>query len=231
MMEISVIIPVLDEAERLGSLLPELSKRAQTGSVLEIIVVDGGSQDASPEVARRHGARVLEAPRGRARQMNAGARAAKGELLYFLHADSLPPDGYDRWMLQGMEEGPQAGCFRLRFDPPHWFLKAFAWCTRFNHPLCRGGDQSLFVPRSWFLASGGFDESFRIYEDNEYIGRLYREFSFRVLPAYVTTSSRRYKEKGVFRLQYHYGLIHLKKILGAPPGALYAHYQKYVGKD
>ena len=227
-MEISVIIPVLDEGERLDSLLPDLLKRAETTSLLEIIVVDGGSRDGSPEVARRHNARVLEAPKGRARQMNAGARVANGELLYFLHADSLPPQGYDRLILQAMEAGPQAGCFRLRFNPPHWFLNAFAWCTRINHPLCRGGDQSLFVPRSWFRASGGFNERFRVYEDNEFIGRLYSGFSFKVLPAYVTTSSRRYNQLGIFRLQYHYTIIHLKRMLGASPEALYAYYQKRV---
>ncbi|MFZ9004867.1 MAG: TIGR04283 family arsenosugar biosynthesis glycosyltransferase, partial [Robiginitalea sp.] len=169
------------------------------------------------------------APKGRARQMNHGAELARGEILYFLHADSLPPEGFDRWILRAMEEKLRAGCFRLRFDPPHWFLNAFAWCTRINHPLCRGGDQSLCLPQSWFRAAGGFDERFRIYEDNEFIGRLYSDYSFRVLPAYITTSSRRYKKIGVFRLQYHYSVIHLKRVLGAPPEILYSYYQKHIG--
>ncbi len=227
-MEISIIIPVLNEAGRLANLLPELRRRSETAAVLETIVVDGGSQDGSPGVAASLGARVLQAPAGRARQMNAGARAARGEILYFLHADTLPPSGYDRWILQAMEGGLQAGCFRLRFHPPHWLLSAFAWCTRINHPLCRGGDQSLFVPRPWFEGSGGFDEAFQIYEDNEFIGRLYRDYDFRVLPAWVTTSSRRYQKAGVFRLQYHYSVIHLKRMLGTPPEGLYAYYRKYI---
>lgn len=227
-MEISIIIPVLNEAERLGILLPELGKRAETRAVAEIIVVDGGSGDGSAQVAERKGARVVHAPRGRALQMNAGARLASAKILYFLHADSVPPQGYDRWILQAMENGPQAGCFRLRFDPPHWFLDAFAWCTRINHPMCRGGDQSLFVPRSWFEESGGFDDAFQIYEDNDFIGRLYKNYTFRVMPACVTTSSRRYKKVGVFKLQYHYSIIHLKRILGAPPEALYRYYQKHI---
>ena len=229
-MKISIIIPVLNEADRLGTLLPELGRRAETPAVAEIIVVDGGSGDGTAQVAKNKGARVVKAPRGRARQMNAGARLATGEILYFLHADSMPPAGYDRWILQATKNGPQAGCFRLRFDPPHWFLDAFAWYTRINHPLCRGGDQSLFVPRTWFEQAGGFDEAFKIYEDNDFIGRLYKNFSFRVMPACVTTSSRRYKKVGVFKLQYHYSIIHLKRILGAPPEALYRYYQRYIAK-
>lgn len=229
-MKISIIIPVLNEADRLTTLLPELRRRSETDTVLETIVVDGGSGDGSPGVAGSLGARVLHAPMGRARQMNAGARAARGEILYFLHADTLPPIGYDQWILVAMKEGLRAGCFRLRFDTPHWLLNAFAWCTRINHPLCRGGDQSLFVPRSWFKETGGFDEAFQIYEDNEFIGRLYRDYTFQVLPARVTTSSRRYEQAGVFRLQYHYSVIHLKRLLGTPPEGLYGYYRKYIGK-
>ena len=85
-MDVSIIIPVLNEAERLKTLLPQLRRRSESGAVQEIIVVDGGSEDGSPEVAARNGARVVNAPRGRARQMNAGARSARGEILYFLHA-------------------------------------------------------------------------------------------------------------------------------------------------
>jgi hypothetical protein len=160
--------------------------------------------------------------------MNHGAKAATGEVLYFLHADSIPPVGYDQLILRANAEKGQAGCFRLRFDPPHWFLSIFAWCTRINHPLCRGGDQSLFIPRHWFEALGGFDEAFRVYEDNEFIGRIYRTYGFRVLPAYVTTSSRRYAKNGALRLQYHYTVIHLKRLMGTGPAELHRYYLKYV---
>lgn len=227
-MQISVIIPVLNEASRLRAFLPELAIRSETGKVVEFLVVDGGSRDGSAEMARENGARVIEAARGRALQMNAGARQASGDILYFLHADTLPPAGYDRMILRAMQGGAVAGCFRLRFRPSYRFLDFFAWFSRINLPLCRGGDQSLFVPRSWFEALGGFDERFLIYEDNEFIGRLYRNYRFTVLPGEVLTSSRRYEHHGLLRLQYHYSVIHLKRFLGQGPEELHAYYLKHI---
>lgn len=225
---LSIIIPVLNEGPRLETLLPELRRRAVSGQVLETLVVDGGSTDHSREVAGRLGARVLQSARGRAVQLNAGAGEARGELLYFLHADSLPPPRFDQLILQAQSFRPVAGCFRLAFEPAHWFLDFFAWWTRFNHPFCRGGDQSLFIPKAWFETLGGFNEAFRIYEDNEFTGRVYRHFPFAVLPDKITTSARRYHEAGIFRLQYHYTMVHLKRRLGSTPEALYDYYQKKV---
>lgn len=228
MSAISIIIPVLNEAPRLEVLLPALKERTETDRVCEVVVVDGGSRDSSRETALRYGAKVLAAPMGRARQMNAGARHSRGEILYFLHADTVPPFGFDRRILNAFRERMQAGCFRLRFDPPHWFLNFFAWWTRVNHPLCRGGDQSLFIPRSWFDDLGGFDEHYTIYEDNEFIGRIYRQYRFTILPEAVTTSSRRYEQVGMYQLQYHFTVIHLKRFFGAGPDTLHAYYKKYI---
>ena len=229
-MKISIIIPVVNEAPQLEKLLPALIARSQTGQVEEIIVVDAGSQDDSREVALRHGALVLSANKGRAVQMNAGARETRGDILYFLHADSLPPDGYDRCILEAVTEKPVAGCFQLRFQPSHWFLDFSAWFTRINLPICRGGDQSLFVPRTWFESLHGFDERFQIYEDNEFIGRLYRNYRFTVLPERVITSSRRYEAVGFYKLQLHYTVVHLKRFLGHSPESLYAYYQKNISR-
>jgi rSAM/selenodomain-associated transferase 2 len=227
---ISLIIPVLNEAEALKALLPYLREHAQTGALHEIIVVDGGSTDPSAAIAEAHGARVIRSQAGRAWQMNAGARQAQGDILYFLHADTFPPAGYDRLILQAMAPRPVAGCFRLAFDQPGYFLGFFAWFTRLNWPICRGGDQSLFLPARWFEELGGFNEAYRVYEDNELTGRLYRHFEFRVLPESVTTSARRYREVGMLRLQYHFAVIHLKKWLGSSPEALYRYYQKKIAR-
>ena len=175
---------------------PISGKTCQPWQSAEIIVADGGSSDGTPDIARNLGAVVLNTPKGRAVQMNEGAKNARGRILYFLHADSVPPASFYSDILNALKKRQTAGCFRLRFEPSNPTLNAFGWCTRLNIPLCRGGDQSLFLPRNWFEALGGFDERYRIYEDNEFIGRLYRQYTFTVLTPEIVTSSRRYQETG-----------------------------------
>ena len=228
MTELSIIIPTLNEAPRLTFLLPYLERNLDTPANVEIIIADGGSSDGTQDMGRKLGAVVLSTPTGRAVQMNAGAEKARGRILYFLHADSIPPKNFYSEILKTLEKRDTAGCFRLRFEPSNPTLDAFAWCTRLNIPLCRGGDQSLFLPRIWFEALGGFDERYRIYEDNELIGRLYRHYTFTVLTPELVTSSRRYQQLGTYRLQFYYAMVHLKKFFGASPEALYRYYKNHV---
>jgi rSAM/selenodomain-associated transferase 2 len=225
---ISLIIPVLNEEEALEVLLPYLQSTAANPQHLEIIVSDGGSSDRTISVIEQFGVSWINAERGRAAQMNAAVKKAKGEILYFLHADSLPPKHFDQTIRSAVKSGMPAGCFRLKFDVPSRFLAFFAWFTRFNFPLCRGGDQSLYISKSLFHSLGGFNEAYKIYEDNEFIGRIYRKAGFQVLPQEVITSARKYKENGVMRLQYHFAMVHLKKFSGASPASLYAYYRKHI---
>jgi GT2 family glycosyltransferase len=170
----------------------------------------------------------MSSEKGKAKQMNLGARYAKGTILYFLHADTFPPAHFDTAITTAVEKDEKAGCFRLQFNSPSRFLLFFSWFTRFNIPLCRGGDQSLFITKNLFKKMGGFNDSYRIYEDNEFIGRLYRQASFTVLPLKVLTSARKYEVNGTWTLQYHFTVIHLKKFLGSPPEKLYAYYSKNI---
>ena len=224
---LSIIIPVLNEEAIIEGSLAHL-KNACTENSTEILVVDGGSSDDTVTRALESGVKVVTSEKGRALQMNYGAQLARGEILYFLHADTLPPEGFDKAILDAVDNQDAAGCFQMKFDSDSRFLNFFAWFTRINHRICRGGDQSLFISKLLFDEIGGFDENFLIYEDTEFIGRLYRQGSFRILPQKVVTSARRYRQNGAVKLQYHFGMIHLKHLLGAGPKELHDYYQRHI---
>lgn len=225
---ISIIIPVLNEAAYIKAVLVAISENSGSDRISEVLVVDGGSVDNTPAIALQFGATVISSEKGRAIQMNLGAKRASGELLYFLHVDSLPPKNFDLAILKAFETGHEVGCFEMRFNSNSRFLKFFGWCTKINHELCRGGDQSLFISKKLFKEAKGFNENYIIYEDNEFIQRIYKLKPFTIIPAKVTTSARRYEEHGKLKLQWHFAMIHARHYLGAKPGTLYRYYQKYV---
>ena len=227
-LKISIVIPVFNEEAYIGRLLEHLNLNTSKKDIKEIVVVDGGSTDRPISIAKRYGATLINSEKGRARQMNVGAEIASGDIIYFLHVDTLPPKFFTLSILKAIEKGHGAGCFRMRFDSGHLFLKLFAWCTRINYLICRGGDQSLFILKSVFETTEGFNEDYIIYEDIEFIGRLYSKTKFKILPQYVQTSARRYREKGLMRLQYHFGIIHLKNYLGVGPEDLYDYYRRKI---
>ncbi|MCP9234712.1 TIGR04283 family arsenosugar biosynthesis glycosyltransferase [Lewinella sp. JB7] len=206
-----MIIPTLNEAENLGSTLHRLNQTAPEDSY-EVIVADGGSTDATRDIARRYGARIVSGSRGRARQMNAGARVARGEYLYFLHADTLPPPDW----LEHLRQRPAVPCcFRLRFEGQEklpW-LRLYAYFTRFDIDAFRFGDQSLGVSRTDFVAVGGFSD-WRLLEDNGMVRKLRSHRGFRVLDAHVTTSPRKYLRHGFVRTQLVYVLLYALHRLG-----------------
>ncbi|MDP5157963.1 MAG: TIGR04283 family arsenosugar biosynthesis glycosyltransferase [Flaviramulus sp.] len=231
---ISIIIPILNEADNISKLLNHVLKNASKQNISEIIFVDGGSTDGSQDIIQSFNSLnnfeiiLIKSEKGRAKQMNFGAKHARGNLLYFLHADSFPPKNFDSLIINQVKKNNLAGCFKMKFNSNHLWLKIAGWFTQFNWKSCRGGDQSLFISTILFDKIGRFNEAFIIYEDNEFISKLYENKQFVVIQEWLTTSARRFTSYGIYKLQYHYLVIHIKKWLGASPQMLNNYYQKHV---
>ncbi len=227
-MTVSVIIPTYNEEATIAETI-KIVKKHGGENICEIIVADGGSEDETVTKARSATANVFEAPyKGRAAQMNYGAKQAEGEILYFLHADSLPPEGYPSKILQAVEDGSEAGCFQLTFDRDHPLLNLYAWFTRFDIDAFRFGDQSLFVTRTAFQQIGGFREDHIVMEDNEIVRRIKDNFSFIILDDSVITSARKYEQVGVVKLQLVFTVIYTLYQLGIDQSELVKFYNKII---
>ncbi|MGJ8683552.1 MAG: TIGR04283 family arsenosugar biosynthesis glycosyltransferase [Nonlabens sp.] len=228
---ISIIIPVLNEELTIHNLLTHLVDKAGDSNSLEIIIVDGGSVDDTGAVVHafakaypQTSLQFLTAGKGRGTQMHAGSQIAKGEILYFLHADSYPPKNYDQHIIKAVENGNPAGCFRMRFMSWNWWLIIIGWFTRFSWRASRGGDQSQYITRGLYDKLGGYNTSIPIYEDYELIHRLYDNGTYHVIPKWLKTSARRYEEIGVYKLQWFYITIYWKKRNGATIDEIYEYY-------
>ncbi|MCE7056720.1 TIGR04283 family arsenosugar biosynthesis glycosyltransferase [Algoriphagus sp. AGSA1] len=198
---ISAIIPCIDEEENLMELLPYLQQHAD-GMVMEIIVVDAGSQDDTIAIANSYGAITVNSPvRNRAFQMNLGAQQAKADILYFVHADTRPPMDYAKVILSNVSQGKHPGCFQYKFQSSKRILKINSWFTRFNGLFSGGGDQSLYISKLLFESLGGFDASFCIMEDFELVKRIRQKTDFHVLPYKMSVSARKYTENSWLKVQ------------------------------
>ena len=160
--------------------------------------------------------------------MNTGAQRAKGDILYFLHADSLPPETFIDNIRSAAAAGKKAGCFRMNFNDSNPIMSLYGWFTQFPLMICRGGDQSLFIDRSLFQEIGGFDETHLVMEDIDIINRIEEREQFHILDAEVTTSARRYHQNGIIRLQLLFGTIHLMYVLGIDQDTIIRYYRENI---
>ncbi len=197
-MKISVIPPALNEAKHIGRSLDSIGM--QEGE-FEIIVVDGCSTDGTADVARRYARVITSEQRGRAIQMNAGARHACGEVLVFLHADSCFPR-HALSTLRSALVNPRiiGGTFTLRFDSQRFLLRVIAFFTRFRFRFFHYGDQGIFVRRTIFEELGGFKQM-PMMEDIDFLQRLHRRGRVILIKQPVTTSARRFLCHGIIRQQ------------------------------
>jgi rSAM/selenodomain-associated transferase 2 len=227
MPQLSVIVPTLDESAALGATL----RRAGEADGVEIIVADGGSRDATRGVASAAGAAVLVVPRGRAAQMNAGAAAARGRILLFLHADTLLPAGYAD-AVRGALDDPAvvAGAFRFRTDGSGAAMRIVEGLANFRSRVLRWpyGDQGLFMEKRVFGEMGGFP-AYPVMEDFELVRRLRRRGAVVAVDAPALTSARRWRKLGVLRTTLLNQLIIFGYLLGVPPERLRGWYRGKCG--
>ncbi len=203
MAEISIIIPVFNEAENISRLISYI-RRHSLGVDCEIIVSDGGSTDGTLREVETANVILVKSPaKGRGAQMNVGAKIAKGRLLFFMHADTTPPANFLHQIVAKNKAGFDAGCFRLKFDHHHWFLKILEKCTHLNISAVRFGDQGLFVSREMFDKTGGYRNDFVILEDQEIVLRLTKMGArFGLIKDKMITSARKYLANGPVRLEW-----------------------------
>jgi rSAM/selenodomain-associated transferase 2 len=225
---ISIVVPALDEAPNLARLLPTLVTRWPDA---EVVVADGGSGDGTAAVLSDHPAvRPVAAPRGRARQMNAGASAAAGATLLFLHADTRLPDGALEAIQHALgDPAVVGGRFDVTFDTPLAVMGAVAWLMNARSRLTgiATGDQAIFVRRPVFDAMGGYAD-IPLMEDVEFSKRLKRRGRLACLSLRVRTSARKWEREGPIRTIVLMWLLRLLYLCRVSPARLH---RWYYGRD
>lgn len=222
--KLSIIIPALNEEATIEKCLGTLQTLRGRGH--EVIVADGGSLDATVELAAPLADRVLTARRGRARQMNTGAALASGDVFWFLHADSLVSErAAEALLLSDLRERDGWGRFDVRLSGKRLLLRVVEtlinWRSRISGIAT--GDQGIFISRTLFERNGGFAD-LPLMEDVELSRRLKREISPLCLSEKLMTSSRRWEQRGVLKTIALMWYLRLAYSLGVPPERLASHY-------
>ena len=221
-MQLSIIIPTLDEAECVVALLQQLQPLRTRGH--EVILVDGGSRDATVALAKPLVDKLLVAPAGRARQMNAGAGVAGGQVLWFVHADSIIPDKADVLILKSA--GQLWGRFNVHMSGDRLLLRVVERLMNLRSRITgiATGDQGIFVSRALFKRIGGYTD-LPLMEDIDLSKRLKREQRPVCLQNTLTTSSRRWERKGIVRTILMMWYLRLAWFLGVPATRLASRYE------
>lgn len=229
MASISIIIPTYNEAAGIGKLINYLLENGE-GKITDLIISDGGSSDATIDIAVKAGAKALLSPqKGRAAQMNHGAAEATGDILYFIHADTFPPTTYVADILNAIQDGFDLGRYRTRFDSNRNILKVNAWFTRFDLFICYGGDQTLFMRRDFFERIKGFDAQMRIMEDYDIVTRAKAQGArYKIFNNAALLSARKYDTNSWLRVQTaNYAIIQMFK-KGASQEAMASRYKQLL---
>ncbi|AOY79596.1 TIGR04283 family arsenosugar biosynthesis glycosyltransferase [Moorena producens JHB] len=225
--KISIIIPVLNEASHIADTLATVTE----ASNVEVIVVDGGSDDETVAIAQSLGAKIIAAGTGRASQMNAGAAVATGDILLFLHADTRLPQGFDTLVRQGLQDyDTVAGAFELAIDANLRGVRLIEGMVNLRSRFCSlpYGDQAIFIKTKVFTDLGGF-LNLPIMEDFDLMRRLRNLGKITILSQPVLTSGRRWQTLGVVKTTLINQLVILAYHLGVSPHRIVGWYRRAKG--
>lgn len=221
--KISIIIPTLNESKHIKTTLAS----TQLSTNVEVIVVDGGSEDNTVDIAQSTGVKVIVGYQNRACQMNAGAMNATGDILLFLHADTLLPTDFDAMIRTALQQpGIVAGAFSLRINATHTGLRLVEWGVKWRSKWLQMpyGDQGIFITKEVFNYIGGFPE-LPIMEDFQLIRDLKRLGKITFIPVPVITSPRRWLKKGILQTTLINQVVIIAYFLGVSPQRIRSWYR------
>lgn len=199
--QISIIIPASFELNKAISLSAQISRLSTQTNIKEIIVVTSENVSIKNKNITSKKLSIISSAPQRATAMNAGAKKASGKILYFLHADSHPPQDFDKLIIDSYKNGSTSGCFRLRFDDKKLMLRFFTYFTLLPWYWVHYGDQSLYIDVKQFNQVGGFNENLTTLEDIDIVKRIKRMSNFRIIKTNIVTSARKYRKYGYYKVQ------------------------------
>lgn len=224
-MEVSVIIPTFNEEKTIAKLLDHLHVHSDH-RMCEVIVADGKSTDKTLEVADENRVRTVICPhKGRSNQMNYAASLAKGDVLYFVHADSIPPASFLNDIKDALDEGYLLGGYQSQYISQNPLFRINTWFTQSKKSFSHGGDQTLYVYRDLFEQLGGFCEKHVIMEEFEFVKRARRVAVFKKIPKQALVSTRKYDDNSYIRVTLANTLVFGLYQLGVAPSILKKTYQ------
>lgn len=221
MSKYSVIIPTLNEEKYLPPVLEQLKNIDED---LEIIIADGGSEDNTVKIAERFNVKVCKSEKGKGIQLNNGAGCATGDVLIFLHADTfLPVNAFSLINEYLLVRRVHIATFKMKFDKQSLLMDIYSWFTKFDSIFTTFGDQALVIRRDFFNKLNGFP-NLTIFEDVELCRKARSKTKIYKLPAFVTTSARRFELRGILKNQLLNGLYIIQYLVGIEPDNIYKKY-------
>jgi rSAM/selenodomain-associated transferase 2 len=216
-MKFSVIIPTLNEAKFIQ---PTIQRIRDLDASAEIIIADGESSDDTVQICRKAKLDIVFSKPGRGSQCNAGTQKASGDILLFLHADTLlPQNAFQLLSDYFSNEQIKIGTFRLSFNSPNAMLRFYCMFTKFDSMFTRFGDQCIVIRKSFFNELGGFPD-WPLFEDVHLLRLARQVMPVISFPSYVITSARRFESRGIIRTQIFNGLLLLLYLFGVSPAHL-----------